>query len=230
MENIYLDEPLRGYETIKPGEYIQVTFKDTGCGIDPDVVGRIFEPFFTTKKADKKRGSGPGLSVVRTVVEDHHGYVSIESEMGVGTAFSLYFPVTREKITDETLHAGTIPQGDERILVVDDDPVQREVLSNLVSRLGYTVHTMENGEAAVDYIREHPQDLLVLDMVMGGIDGTETFRRIKEIFPEQKAVILSGYAESERVAEALRMGAGSFVRKPVVLQTIAISIRKELDK
>lgn len=110
------------------------------------------------------------------------------------------------------------------------DPVQRDVLTNLMSRLGYSVHAVESGEAAVDYVKDHPQDLLVLDMVMGGIDGTETFRRIKERYPEQKAVILSGYAESDRVAEALRMGAGSFVRKPIDLQTVSTSVRKELDK
>jgi CheY-like chemotaxis protein len=176
MENSYLDHPISGYETVEQGNYMRVSFKDTGCGIHPEVISRIFEPFFTTKKADKKRGSGLGLSVVRTVVDDYHGYLGIESEVDRGACFSLYFPVTRTEVDTHPESVVTIPNGNERILVVDDDPVQRDVLTNLMSSLGYSVHAVESGEAAVDHVKDHPQDLLVLDMVMGGIDGTETLR------------------------------------------------------
>ncbi len=229
-ENVYLDKPLRGYETIRMGEFVRVMIRDTGCGMEEDALERIFEPFYTTKRADKKRGSGLGLSVVRTVIEDHKGYVGLESRPGQGTTFSLYFPITRNEICRKETFDHAIPRGHENILVVDDDPIQREVLTNLLTQLGYRTHSVESGESAVQYVKDHPQDLLVLDMVMGGMDGTETFRRVREICPEQKAFILSGYAESERVDEALRAGAGNYLRKPIGLKTLARAVRQELDE
>lgn len=228
--NVYLDQPLKGYETVERGEYVQVGIVDTGAGIDPQILDKIFDPFFSTKKTDRKRGSGLGLSVVAAVLEDHHGYIGVESSPGRGSFFTLFFPITRVFASEEQEHGQDMPGGKERILVVDDDPVQREVLLHLLEQLGYEVHTVESGEAATEYVRENTQDLLILDMVMDGIDGTETFRRIRTFSPEQKAVILSGYAESNRVAEARRSGAGEFVRKPVDLPTLARVVRKELDR
>jgi len=229
--NVYLDEPMRGYETVERGEYARVDLRDTGAGIESPILDRIFDPFFSTKKADRKRGSGLGLSVVRAVLEDHHGYIGVESRPGRGSLFSLYFPITREEgERGEWRESSEVPGGSEKILVVDDDPVQREVLLHLLGRLGYAVHTVESGEAALAHVRHHPQDLLLLDMVMDGIDGTETFRRIRSFSPDQKAIILSGYAESDRVTEALRIGAGDFVNKPIDLPTLARAVRKELDR
>jgi len=228
--NVYLDQPLKGYETVERGEYAQVDIVDTGAGIDPQILDKIFDPFFSTKKADRKRGSGLGLSVVGAVLEDHYGYIGVESSSGRGSLFSLYFPITRDVEAGEEADGQDVPGGEERILVVDDDPVQREVLQHLLGQLGYEVDAVESGEAATNYVREHPQDLLLLDMVMDGIDGTETFRRIRTFYPEQKAVVLSGYAESNRVVEALHAGAGAFVRKPVDLPTLAQAVRKELDR
>ncbi len=227
--NVYLDRTLKGYETIQRGEYVKVEITDTGCGIEPRHMDRIFDPFFTTKTTDKKRGSGLGLSVVRTVMEDHHGYIGVESRVGEGTRFSLYFPITRDVESTEKSPDRPERRGTERILVVDDDPVQREVLTRILTRLGYRVHAVASGEEAVFFVREHPQDLLILDMIMGGIDGTETYKRILEIHPQQKAVILSGYAESGRVAEARRMGASGFIRKPVNVQVLSCAIRDVLD-
>jgi two-component system cell cycle sensor histidine kinase/response regulator CckA len=229
MKNIYLERSLKGYETIQRGEYVKVCIEDTGGGIEPEALEKIFEPFFTTKIADKQRGSGLGLSVVRAVLEDHNGYVGIDSVTGRGTAFTLYFPITREIESDKESPLKGIPEGNERVLVVDDDPIQREVLTRLLNQLGYKNHAVESGDMAIEYIKEHPQDILILDMVMEGIDGTETYRRIKEFYPDQKAVILSGYAESGRVAEAQRMGADAYVRKPIDLMILAGTIRKALD-
>ncbi len=228
-QNVYLDMPLRNYETIQRGEYVKVEFTDTGTGIDPHLVDRIFDPFFTTKKTDRKRGSGLGLSVVRAVTDDHDGYVDLASRPGRGSTFSLYFPVTREPLSEAKETTDRLPAGTERVLVVDDDPFQRQVLTRLLTQLGYEVQTVRSGEEAVDHAAQNPQDLLILDMIMDGIDGAETYRRIREIYPEQKALLLSGYAESERVAEAQRMGAGAFIRKPVGLQKIATAVRHALD-
>ena len=179
---------------------------------------------------DKIRGSGLGLSIVHGVIEDHNGYITITSEQGQGTSFFLYFPISRETPAESAIKNG-IPRGQgEYILFVDDDPVQRTVSSQLLKRLGYQVQVLSSGEDAVEYVRKHNPDLLVLDMVMDGIDGAETYRQILEFKPDLRAIILSGYAMSQRVDEALQLGAGAFVAKPIMPQLLATVIRKELDK
>ena len=228
-ENVYLDEPLKGNQTIKRGEYVKVEICDTGTGIDATIIDKIFDPFFTTKKMDKIRGSGLGLSIVHGVVEDHNGYITFASEQGQGTSFFLYFPISRETPTESAVNG--IPKGQgEHILFVDDDPVQRTVSSQLLKRLGYQVQVVSSGEEAVEYVRKHIPDLVVLDMVMDGIDGAETYRQILEFKSDLRAIVLSGYAMSQRVDEALRLGAGAFVPKPIRPHLLATVIRKELDK
>ncbi len=121
--------------------------------------------------------------------------------------------------------------GSEKILIVDDDSVQREVTFNLLEKLGYKVDTVESGEKAIEYLNKQSCDLLLLDMIMpGGIDGTETYKRALEINPSQKGIIFSGYSESERIADARRLGVGDFLKKPLTLKSVALSVRKELDK
>jgi len=226
-ENFVADDTCGIIARIPRGEYVRLTVADVGAGISPDVMAKMFDPFFTTKKADRKRGSGLGLSVVHAVVDDHNGYVDCESEPGRGTSFYLFLPATREAIVDGITE---IEVGTESILVVDDDQLQNEVTASLLGRLGYEVSRAGSGEEAVALLKGRPRDLLVLDMIMpGGIDGTETLRRVREIYPEQKAIIVSGYAESERVTEARSLGAGSFLRKPLTLRTLASAVRRELD-
>jgi len=227
-ENVYLDELLKGYKTIKRGEYIKLDIIDTGEGIDPDIIDKIFDPFFTTKKMDKMRGSGLGLSVVHSVIEDHNGYITVNSIWGEGTTFSVYFPIARQQ--EILMTAEKMNGGEESILVVDDDPVQRKVARQLLTRLGYQVQTVSSGEIAVTFVENNPQDLLILDMVMDGMDGTDTYKQILEFQSSQKAIILSGYAISERVKEALRLGAGSYVSKPITLDSLAAAVRNELDR
>jgi PAS domain S-box-containing protein len=228
VENVYLDKPIKGYKTIERGEYVRLEISDTGTGIDARILDKIFDPFFTAKKMDRWRGSGLGLSVVYGIIADHKGYITVESVKNQGTTFSLYLPITRElqsKITETLVLKG----GSENIIVVDDDPVQRGVISQILNRLGYEVGVVANGEQAVSFVKKHRQHLLILDMEMDGIDGTETYRQILEFQPQQKAIVLSGYAMSERVQEALRFGAGTFVMKPVSPNILATVVRKELD-
>ncbi|MCK4607568.1 MAG: response regulator, partial [candidate division Zixibacteria bacterium] len=176
------------------------------------------------------RGSGLGLSVVHSVVEDHKGFIDFDTKTGSGTTFYLYFPVCREAIEVPPADSD-IPCGAENILVVDDDWTQRDVTVMLLGKLGYHAISVECGEDAVKSVKDCPVDLLILDMIMPpGIDGTETYRRILETVPNQKAIVISGYAESERVKEALNMGAGAFVRKPITLETLARAVRDELDR
>jgi len=168
------------------------------------------------------------LSVVDAVMKDHGGYLDLSSTVGHGTSFYLYFPIVREDVGEgesESLASGT-----ERVLVVDDDDIQREVSCRLLSNLGYEISSVESGEMAIEFLRENSQDIIILYMVMpGGIDGTETYRRALDINPEQKAIILSGFSESDRVLEAQKLGAGAFIGKPMTKSVIAAAVRAELD-
>jgi two-component system cell cycle sensor histidine kinase/response regulator CckA len=230
--NRYLDHPIRGYDTMEEGDYVLLLVSDTGIGISANDLGKIFEPFYT-KKVMGRSGTGLGLAVVWGTVKDHSGYIDVRSEEGKGTTFTLYFPVTREepaKFEKATSPIAYRSRG-ESILVVDDVKEQREMVMNMLGKLGYQVAAIAGGEEAVEYLKNKKADLIVLDMIMDpGIDGMETYRRILEINPGQKAVIVSGFSETDRVRNAQKMGAGAFVRKPYILEKIGLAVRKELDR
>lgn len=228
-QNVYLDKPIYGYQIVRIGEYVRLDISDTGTGIKPEILDKIFDPFFTTKTMDRMRGSGLGLSVVHGIVEDHKAYITVESKVGRGTTFSIYFPAARDVTVEESKTLEKAKGGTESILIVDDDPIQRRVTGQLLKRLGYQIRTAKSGEQAVELVTIHPQDLLILDMVMDGIDGTETYRQILSFQPRQKAIVLSGYAMSKRVRQAMRLGAGGFISKPISLQALASAVRDELD-
>jgi len=227
--HIYLDQPAGGGHTsVARGEYARVDITDSGCGIPADALQQIFEPFFTTKKSDRQRGTGLGLSVVHSVVEDHEGYVDVESVLGKGSTFSLYFPSYHGEVTvTETTHA--IEQGTgEAVLVVDDDPLQRRIVLMALERVGYHATALESGEAAVRFLADHPQDAVIIDMVMEGIDGAETLRRIREMYPDQKAMLLTGYATSERAQVALALGNCEVLTKPIQVSTLTGAIHRAI--
>lgn len=228
-ENFYVDTVSETPTHIPQGEYVRMMISDTGYGINPEILPRIFDPFFTTKDTGGVRGSGLGLSIVYSVIEDHGGYINVNSEPGKGTTFYLYFPITRE--SDATRSIGQASGGNESILVVDDDPTQREVSRVLLEKLGYSVSDAESGEKALELINEKRFDLLVLDMIMpGGIDGTETYKRILQIRTNQKAILVTGYAENQRVDEAMHLGVETFLRKPVTIKSLGLAVRKVLDQ
>lgn len=227
-ENYYNDDSKGSLADIGRGEYVKLTITDTGTGIPSEAYPKIFDPFFTTKIADRKRGSGLGLSVVHAVVEDHDGYIDCKTSIGEGTSFFVYFPTTRENA--EMGEVDSLAGRGENILVVDDDRMQRDVCRNLLEKLGYRTTLCESGEEALKLMKRGSYDLLVVDMIMpNGIDGTETMKRALEINDAQKAIVVSGYAESERVREALRLGASEFIRKPLSLKSISHAVRRALD-
>jgi len=231
-DNRYVDNPIKGYDHVEEGDYVTLTVSDTGVGISEADRNRIFEPFYT-KKVMGRSGTGLGMAVVWGTVKDHKGYIDVQSAEGKGTIFTLYFPVTlEERLKDKPPASVEEYRGrGESILVVDDVEGQREIASALLSHLGYTVAVVSSGEAAVEYVKRTPLDLLVLDMVMDpGIDGLETYRRILEMHPKQKAIIASGFSETLRVKEAQRLGAGPYVKKPYTLGKLAEAVRKELDR
>jgi len=231
-ENCYLDVPVRGYEEIGRGEYAVLSISDTGGGISSEHIRHIFEPFYTTKQM-KMNSSGLGLSVVWGVVKDLDGYVDVQSKKGEGTTFKLYFPVTREDLPKAIIDmiAARCTGHNESILVVDDEKGQCELATMILSRVNYDVMSVSSGEEAVEYLKSHKADLVILDMLMEpGMDGLDTYREIIKIHPGQKAIIVSGFAETERTMEAQRLGAGAFVRKPYLAKRLGMEVRRELNR
>jgi PAS domain S-box-containing protein len=231
--NQYIDTPLKGYDHVEEGDYAVLTISDTGTGMPPEDMEHIFEPFYSKKKMGRS-GTGLGMAVVWGTVKDHNGYIDFESTPGKGTTFKIYFPVTRQEVAarEQGRLALEKYQGcGESILVVDDMKEQREITSMILSRLGYSVSVAASGEEAIAALQDTAVDLLVLDMIMDtGIDGLETYRLILERHPGQKAVIASGFSETDRVKEALRLGAGQYVRKPYTIEKIGRAIKETLEK
>ena len=230
--NQYVDKTIRGYDQVSEGEYAVLKISDAGVGIAQQDIRKIFEPFYT-KKIMGRSGTGLGMAVVWGTVKDHKGYIDIESVEGRGTSFILYFPVSRSvvKSGDRKIPIEDYLAKGETILVVDDVAEQRELASAMLRKLGYTTETLASGEEAVEYLKNKPASLVILDMIMEpGIDGLETYRKIREHRPGQKAIIVSGFAETDRVKEAQRLGAGQYLKKPYTLEKIAMAVRRELDK
>jgi signal transduction histidine kinase len=228
-ENVSLAEPIGHYERVPAGEYVRVTVADNGTGIRDDIKSRLFDPFFTTKVGGKRSGTGLGLCVVHAITEDHNGHVDLESSVGIGTTFYVYIPTDPGHAMPP--EASPLLRGQERILIVDDDPVQRTLLTALLGALGYRVTAAEDGDEAMDHLQADDADLVILDMRLGdGPDGAEVLRRVKALRPQQRAILLSGFADADRVQEALKLGAGGFVRKPVSMDRLAQVVRAELDR
>jgi CheY-like chemotaxis protein len=230
--NQYLDKPIHGYDKVREGDYVVLSVSDTGEGIPAADLKRIFEPFYT-KKVMGRSGTGLGLAVVWGTVTDHDGYINVQSEEGKGSIFTLYFPVTREDISAEAVAVvvSEYTGSGESILIVDDVKEQRDLAAEMLRKLNYNVTSVSSGEAAVAYLKEHHVDLMVLDMIMDpGMDGLDTYRSILEIHPKQKAIIVSGFSESDRLKTAQALGAGTYVRKPYVIERLGLAVQKELDR
>jgi two-component system, cell cycle sensor histidine kinase and response regulator CckA len=228
--NRYIDKPLKKYDDINTGEYVILFISDDGSGISSDNLERIFEPFYT-KKVMGRSGTGLGLTVVWNVMQDHEGYIDVKSDVN-GTTFELYFPITREQISNKALpiFSKDYKGKGETILVVDDVESQRDISCKMAEKLGYKTKAVSGGEEAVEYLKEHTVDLLILDMIMDpGINGRETYERIIKIHPNQRAIIVSGLAESEDVKETQKLGASSYIKKPITLTRLGLAIKEALE-
>jgi PAS domain S-box-containing protein len=229
--NRYLDEPLKGYEYVKKGEYVMLTVSDDGSGISVKDLERVFEPFYTTKVMGRS-GTGLGLAVVWNTIQDHDGYINVETGIN-GTVFELYFPARREDLfveKEDVTPTDYMGHG-EKILVIDDESNQRKIACGLLKRLNYSAEAVSNGEAAVEYVKEQVVDLILLDMIMPkGMNGRETYEAIIKIRPGQKAIITSGFSETEDVKATQRLGAGKYVKKPYSLEKIGLAVKAELEK
>jgi len=228
--NQYIDRPLRAYDRLDEGDYVILEVSDTGMGISPMDLERIFEPFYT-RKVMGRSGTGLGLAVVWGTMKDHGGFIDVQSSSKTGTTFRLYFPVVREELKKEAArrpYESYVGHG-ELILVVDDMEEQREIAAQMLANLGYRTHCVSSGEEAVEYMKNNSADLIVLDMIMHpGIDGLETYKRIAGLHPGQKAVLVSGYSETDRLQEAQRHGAGAYIKKPFHFETLGVAVKNEL--
>ena len=230
--NIRLERPVRGYDQVCPGDYLLLTVEDWGEGIASDDLKRIFEPFFT-KKVMGRSGTGLGMAVVWGTVQDHEGYIDIVSSPGSGTRFDLYFPTT-EEVPEQRPEAPDFTRlmgNRETILIVDDVEHQRQIAGAALERLGYAPVAVPSGEAAVAYFKSGGNaDLVLLDMIMDpGIDGLETYRRIRMIHPEMKAVIASGFSRTRQVKATMSLGAGQYIKKPYTIENIGRALKRELS-
>ena len=214
---------------INAGEYAILTVTDTGKGISEKDLEHIFEPFYT-KKVMGISGTGLGLAVVWNSVLDHGGTVQVESS-AQGTSFLLYFPVSAGEVRPKETNSGIegLKGSGETILVVDDEPLQRDIASRMLQVLGYACVCAGSGEKAVAYLQENRVDLVLLDMLMDpGINGRQTFERIIRIHPYQKAVIASGFSESEEVKMTQRLGARGFIKKPYSIEQLGRALKEAM--
>lgn len=230
--NIYVDKPFTGYQRIEQGEYVVLTVSDKGTGIASEDLDRIFEPFFTKKKLGRS-GTGLGMAVVWGTMQDHEGFVNVQTREGEGTTFELYFPATRDNImagVERPARSEYFGQG-EHILIVDDIAEQRDLAGTILQSLGYKTTVVSSGYEAVSFLKDHHADLVLLDMIMEDqkMDGLETYKQIKKLRPQQRALIASGFAETDRVRAALQLGVSQYVKKPYTVREIGVTVRSVLD-
>ncbi|MEI6969918.1 MAG: transporter substrate-binding domain-containing protein [bacterium] len=208
---------------ITPGEYLQVRVSDTGTGMTKEVRQRLFEPFFTTKQIGK--GTGLGLAAVFGCVKNHHGTITVESEPGKGTTFSILLPAVGKATTEEKKEAA-FTQGTGHVLIIDDEETVRRFLGRTLEKLGYRVSLCQDGVAGVEFYKNNFKeiDLVILDMIMPNLDGKGALTQLKKINPAINALIVSGYSTDKTAVECMKLGARGFLAKPCQIDELARSV------
>ena len=213
------------------GEYTVLRVQDTGTGISQHDLDHIFDPFYSTKKMGRS-GTGLGLAVVWNTVQDHEGSVSVNSGDG-GTAFTLHLPVSKQAKSSKMSKLGEVLgtlHGKETLLVVDDEEMQREIVVKILTTLGYEVSAVSSGEEALVFLEKNTVDLVLLDMHMEpGINGRQTFEQIIRIHPEQKAIVVSGYSESDDIKHVMALGGCGLLKKPYTMEEIGRAVQEALQ-
>jgi signal transduction histidine kinase len=228
-ENVILDRSYIKPYTVEPGRYAKISVSDTGVGIDKETQERIFEPFFTTKEMG--RGTGLGLASVYGIIKSHGGYINVYSEKERGTVFTIYLPASaKEVLIDEEGSPAMLVKGTGTILLIDDEKMILEVGLELLEELGYTVLSAMSGQEAIDVFQKDQDniDLVIMDMIMPGMGGGETFDRLKEINPEVKVLLSSGYSINGQATKIIRRGCDGFIQKPFNMNQLAEKIQKIL--
>ncbi len=228
--NVKIDEAESGLHQVDPGKYVKISIRDSGVGMDEGTLARIFEPFFTTKGMG--RGTGLGLASVYGTIKNHGGFIHVESEPGQGTVFHIHLPASMSTVKETNVSVSAVPfQGKgEKILLVDDEEMILDVGEQMLEKLGYGVITANRGEAAVEISKREKDGIamVILDMIMPGMGGGETYDRLKEIKKDAKVLLSSGYSIDGQAREILDRGCSGFIQKPFNLETLSRMVRKVL--
>lgn len=216
-------------EELVRGRHVFVEVADSGCGMDPGTVAKIFDPFFTTKFT----GRGLGLAAVAGIVRGHRGAVEIHSEPGAGTVFRVLFPASDGALAESARNIGqtTTWRASDRVLVIDDDQGVRDLVFEILSRVGLHVVTAANGREGVEIFRDSADDicLVLLDRTMPTMSGFEAFQNIRKIRPQAQVVLLSGYSEERVAAELAGLGLAGFLQKPFLPETLIDLVREVIE-
>jgi len=214
----------------KPGRYVLLQVTDNGTGMDEKTMERIFEPFFTTKEMGG--GSGLGLASVYGIIKGHGGYIEVDSEKGLGTTFSIYLPASDQSVQKPSEPYEQVIKGDKTVLLVDDEEIVIDVAVELLKKLGYNVIEAGSGKEAIQLFGEWCDkiDMVILDIIMPDIGGGEVYDRIKEIDPQVKVLLSSGYSIDGQATDILERGCNSFIQKPFSMAVLSKKIREVLNK
>ena len=229
-ENVTLGEDYVKPFSMAPGSYVKISVTDTGVGMDKATREKIFEPFFTTKEMG--RGTGLGLASAYGIIKNHGGFINVYSEKGHGATFSIYLPASEKEVTEEKKSAGEILKGSETVLFVDDEDMIIEIAEEMFEQLGYKVLIARSGKEAIETYEKNKDniDIVLLDMIMPDMSGSDTYDRMKELDPDIKVLLSSGYSLEGRATEILDRGCNGFIQKPFKMKELSQKLREILDE
>ncbi len=229
-ENVTIDVNYIAPYHVKPGRYVKISVADTGMGMDSATQQRIFDPFFTTK--EMRRGTGLGLASVYGIIKNHGGIINVSSKKGEGATFNIYLPASEKEVIEEKNPPAEISKWSEGVLLVDDEDMIIDVGSQLLKKMGYKVLSAKSGKEAIQLYKENKDkiDIVILDMIMPDMGGGATYDRLKEINPDIKVLLSSGYSIDGQATQILKRGCNSFIQKPFDMKGLSNKIRGILDR
>lgn len=228
-ENVIIQKDCAEVFHVEPGKYVKISVTDTGAGMEEAVKERIFDPFFTTKEMG--RGAGLGLASAYGIIKNHSGIINVYSEEGHGTTFNIYLPASEKEISEEKAPEKDLINGSESVLIIDDEDMVIDVGEQLLEKMGYKVFTATSGVEAIEVYSKNSDkiDMVILDMIMPGMSGSEVYENLRKIKPDIKVLLSSGYSINGNAQEILDRGCNCFIQKPFTLNDLSRKLREVLD-
>ncbi len=229
-KNVGVDENFARPFKVAPGNYVRISVADTGIGIDEDIISRVFDPFFTTK--EKGKGTGLGLASAYGIVKSHGGIIQVASTKNAGTTFFIYLPASEKEAREEKIATTEALKGTESVLLVDDEQMILNIGKKMLNAMDYKVLLARGGKEALKIYQEHAHqiDIVILDMIMPGISGGETYDQLKQLNPNIKVILATGYSLDGQALEIMERGCDGFIQKPFDMKRLSHKIREILDK